>query len=374
MARDINKTTYKEATLTKLEIFEQYLVAWLPVFIQAPAIKNVMICDFFAGSGYDVQGVPGSPIRILQTIDKYRDQILQKNIQIHIVLNEALVNKYNALQDAVKKSFDTELWQQKVSIKCYNEEFQSLFRQLYDQLQKQPNLLFIDQYGVKEVNGEIFQMLLELDRTDFLFFLSSSFVKRFAARPEFKKHFPDLDSEMVSNAKLTDVHRIMLEYYERYKEKILPENKTMLFPFSLLKGGNIYGLVFGSKHLLGVEKFLDLAWNTNNINGEANFDIDEDLQKQKPTLFDGMPGYERQKTKHEVFEDELEKFIKKHSELTNRHIYNFTLNQGHPKKHAKECVMRLKKEGEINYKGHIGFSFNSCVKQPPKSIKVKKNG
>ena len=53
MARDINKKPYDEATLTKLEIFEQYLLAWLPVFIQTPYAKQIKICDYCAGSGQD---------------------------------------------------------------------------------------------------------------------------------------------------------------------------------------------------------------------------------------------------------------------------------------------------------------------------------
>ncbi|MFO7903844.1 MAG: hypothetical protein R6U98_14365, partial [Pirellulaceae bacterium] len=68
-----------------------------------------------------------------------------------------------------------------------------------------------------------------------------------------------------------------------------PANKTALYPFTLKKGANIYGLVFGSKHPLGVEKFLDLAWSKNEINGEANFDIDKDVHKSLPTLFDSLP-------------------------------------------------------------------------------------
>ena len=36
MEKDINKNTYDEATLTKLEIFEQYLIELLPVFIHTP--------------------------------------------------------------------------------------------------------------------------------------------------------------------------------------------------------------------------------------------------------------------------------------------------------------------------------------------------
>ena len=140
------------------------------------------------------------------------------------------------------------------------------------------------------------------------------------------------------------------------------------------KQTNIYGLVFGSKHSLGVEKFLDLAWNQNKVNGEANFDIDDDAEKQKPTLFDTLPDYERPRTKRDVFESRLEEFINEGGEVTNRDVYDFTLNHGHPSSHAKECISRLRKEGKIECDGKIGFRYDSCFKKAPKTIKAKANG
>jgi hypothetical protein len=158
----------------------------------------------------------------------------------------------------------------------------------------------------------------------------------------------------------------MLDYYKR---KIPDGNPTKLYPFTLKKGANIYGLIFGSKNLLGVQKFLDIAWDQNIINGEANFDIDDDLKKQEKLLF---PEY-KQPTKREVFESHLEDYIAKRGELTNRDVYEFTLDHGHPKSHAKDCFSRLKKEGKVD-KGNIGFSYNSCIKKEPKIIRVKHNG
>ncbi len=367
MAKDINKISYDEATLTKLEILEQYTVAWLPVFIQNPYIAKIMICDFFAGSGQDIDGTPGSPLRILQTIEEYREQIIDKEISISIVLNEAIASKFNELQAAVTDCFDQTLWGEKVSVSFHNKEFQELFQEKYEQLKEQPNLLFIDQYGVKEVTGQIFQMLVGLDKTDFLFFISSSAMKRFAGTQEFRIHFPDIDPGKIADAKHEDIHRIMKEYYEK---NIPKGNETRLYPFTLKKGANIYGLIFGSKHPLGVEKFLDLAWGKNKINGEANFDIDNDVLKQQQVLFHEM----KRLTKREMFEVKLEDFIRTHGQVTNREVYYFTLDQGHPKSHARECVIRLKKEGKVEYKGNIGFSYDSCVKKEPKTIKARING
>ena len=207
-----------------------------------------------------------------------------------------------------------------------------------------------------------------LQKTDFLFFISSSTIKRFASLPEFKDHLPDLDVDNINNTKWSDSHRFILDYY---RERIPTGNSTKLYPFSLKKeeNGNIYGLIFGSKNLLGVEKFLDIAWDKNRINGEANFDIDDDIKKQQPILFQEM----KQPSKREVFESHLENYIVSCGELTNRDVYEYTLNHGHPKSHAKDCFNRLKKEGKVE-KGIIGFSYDSCFKNKPKTIRVKANG
>lgn len=369
MAKDINKMPYDEATLTKLEIFEQYLVAWLPVFIHTPHTSKAMICDFCAGSGYDSIDTPGSPIRIVKRIDDYRDQIFKNDIHIDILLNDVKSKKYRELKNAVAETFREEFWRGKVALSCHNEDFQKLFRQQYERLKQQPNLIFIDQSGVKQITNEIFQMLIGLNKTDFLFFISSSVMKRFAETAEFRGLFPDINPDEISAAKHEDIHRVMLEHYT---QKIPKDNPTNLYPFTLKKGANIYGLVFGSKHPLGVEKFLDLVWDQNKINGEANFDINDDIKKRQPTLFPEM----KLPTKREVFEAHLEYFINsnRHGKITNRDVYFFTLAHGHPKSHVRECVIRLKKEGKVEYKGNIGFSYGSCVKNPPRTIKVKTNG
>ncbi len=365
MAKDINKQPYDEATLTKLEIFEGFLGEWLPVFIHDQFTTKVMVCDFFAGSGQDSEGVPGSSLRILQVIEKFRDQILENDISIDVVLNEAAVNKYNELQTLITSKFDPASWQNKISISIHNEKFQELFQDKYEQLKEQPNLLFIDQYGVKEVTDGIFQMLIGLEKTDFLFFISSSAIKRFAVTPKFQIHLPDIDPIQIAEAKHEDIHRIIKEHYEN---KIPKGNGTQLYPYTLKKGANIYGLIFGSKHPLGVEKFLDLAWGKNQINGQANFDIDNDMQKKQYVLYEEL----KRLTKRQKFEADLEEFILSREQVTNREVYHFTLGKGHPKSHAKECVQLLRKSGKVEYKGKIGFSYKSCVKNDPKVIKVIK--
>lgn len=66
MAKDINKDTFDESTKLKLEIFRECFKEWFPVFLHNKFIDSVCIFDFFAGSGTDTNGSPGSPLVLLQ--------------------------------------------------------------------------------------------------------------------------------------------------------------------------------------------------------------------------------------------------------------------------------------------------------------------
>lgn len=76
-AQDLHQRPFEESTVTKLEIFEQYLTAWLPTFLFSRNSQAITICDFFAGPGHDINQTPGSPLRILKALEKYEDLITQ---------------------------------------------------------------------------------------------------------------------------------------------------------------------------------------------------------------------------------------------------------------------------------------------------------
>ncbi len=374
MPGDIHNQPFDKDTITKLEIFERYLEAWLPVFINSPGYDSVNICDFFAGPGSDMQDCPGSPLRILGALDKFQDEIVRKRLRIQVILNEFDPDKAEQLQSTVGSKTEQirQCFNDLLSVECHSEEFQEIFERRYADLEAQPNLIFIDQNGIKEVNDTVFQKLIALKATDFLFFISSSYLRRFAGTPGFQTYFPYLDAVEIQNARHEDVHRIILEYY---KQMIPPGNDTRLYPFAIKKGANIYGLVFGSKHPLGVEKFLNIAWDESRLNGEANFDIDDDTEKLEPTLFDNDPTF-RLLTKIQLFEQELEKFILGRGEVTNREVYDFTLEHGHRPSHGYSAIIELRRAGKVIYDGRISCSYDRCYGRNAniKTIKAVNDG
>ena len=79
---DLHEKPFTEETITKLTIFEDYAKAWIPTFIMTPWCFDMNIFDFFAGTGYDKNGVAGSPIRILMQISEQVGNIFKKKQRI----------------------------------------------------------------------------------------------------------------------------------------------------------------------------------------------------------------------------------------------------------------------------------------------------
>ena len=84
--------------------------------------------------------------------------------------------------------------------------------------------------------------------------------------------------------------------------KIPIGKEYFLAPFSIKKPSGIYGLIFGTNHTLGIEKFLRVCWKHDKLTGEANFDIDnEKINVNKPSLFSEF----NISTKRQMFDESL---------------------------------------------------------------------
>lgn len=343
-SKDIFDDPFDEGTLTKLEIFEKYFEEWLPTFVMGNINKPIQVFDLFAGIGYDKIGQEGSPIRILKIINKYRNIIENSGKKVCVYLNDNNPSKYEALSLNTQTKLNEFALDSLVQLKVTNLTFIECLRLYNSELKKGCNLLFIDQNGFKEVNEEIFQHLIKLEITEFIFFLSSSHIHRFANIPEIQKIHPKFDFDKIKTSSRKKVHNVVCEEYEKYVPKSI--TSYGLFPFSIIKSdnNNVYGLIFVSKHIRGADKFLDTVWRKNPINGNANFDIDDDLSKIQPDLFEG-----KRLTKIEAFQNTLKEKILNGNLKNNSETYFFTINAGHIHSHADQIIREMKRQKLIDY-------------------------
>lgn len=339
--RKFHQQPYDEGTLLKLDIFEAYAQAWIPVFLSKPEppFPEVHVFDFFCGPGFDSSGAPGSPIRLLRQLRDYYDggRLAGWNdVTIHVHLSDADQRKTASLSAVIEH----EKWKiPGVQIEVNPMTFEAALERYRSVLmnKRAPKLLIIDQFGVDAVNDEVFTQLTDFPRTDFIFFLSSSTLHRFRDHPAIKIKIEKPETSY-------DVHRVAFDWFHR-----LAPGNVFLGRFSIRKRSNIYGLIFGSQHPLGIHKFLEVAWSNDTIAGEANFDIDRENVASEEML---LPLDDFRPKKIQVFESDLEAAIRTGKIQDEAALIRFCIEAGMRGQHCKGVIAGLKKKGIIDCDFH----------------------
>ena len=213
MSKDFFKKPFDDGTKIKLEIFRKYLETWLPTFTKDKNRnwENIYIFDLFAGIGMDSEGDDGSPLIIIKELKRHYREIREKALNIHIIFNDSEKDNIDQLESTINSL----AFKRPYKISYYNKDFNELFNELYPYMFKNrnfPMLLFFDQFGIKHITEEIMLKILKLKRTDLLFFISSSFVKRFSELNEFQKYLK-INKTVFDETRPFHSHRIVFEYY-----------------------------------------------------------------------------------------------------------------------------------------------------------------
>jgi three-Cys-motif partner protein len=336
---DFHEKPYDDGTLAKLRIFELYTQEWIPVFLAKsnPNFNEVHIFDFFSGPGCDSAGTYGSPLRILDQLRNYHKQGLAGWGKSKIVVH--LFEEKKKKSEQLTKIVANQEWQiPEVQIDCRPLIFKDALAEHANLLEnpRVAKLLIIDQCGVDEVSDGVFKKLISLPTTDFIFFLSSSTLHRFRSHPAIKQKI-DLPEDTY------DVHRAAFDYYKRFTPS---DGSVFLGRFSIKKPhGNIYGLIFGSRHPLGIHKFLQVAWANDEIAGEANFDIERENITHGELV---LALEEMRPTKIKEFEADLEAALRAGKLNSEADIVRFCIEAGMTSKKSEPILKKLKSEGVIS--------------------------
>ncbi|NLX04592.1 MAG: three-Cys-motif partner protein TcmP [Phycisphaerae bacterium] len=338
MARDFHDEAFDRETELKLDIFRGYIREWLPVFLTGGGCRRVNILDFFAGPGRDTQGKKGSPLIIVEEVQRYLTDASRPKadgVAVHLYFNEFSGRKCDSLREEIAR----ECGNSEFSVEVENRDFPAAFEGHLPALRasRAANLVILDQCGIKQVSPEVFRALVNCAKTDIIFFVSSSIVRRFRGEECVRRYFPGLSDEAIAVVDQASIHRCVCDYYRQ----LVPNTKSyFLAPFSIRKDANIYGLIFGTGNLLGLEKFLTVCWDKDRITGEANFNIDGDRFREEPSLF----PEENVIRKQDRFREDLIRRIHL-GEQTNNDLYRFTLECGFLPRHAREILGELQDRG-----------------------------
>lgn len=285
MAKDINKRVFDDATMLKLDIFRQYFKEWFPVVLHSHYVQRNYVYDFFAGSGKDANGNPGSPIVLLQEAMGEKQMHCSKSFQSQVIFafNEKAMQKSISLKKNINehialclKNCGRDECVYEIHVGNYDFK-ETLKRSNFEQIllnQNYGKFILLDQYGFKQVDNKVFQKLIKAPKTDFIFFISSSFIRRFKEHSYTKKYI-ETHKLNFDETKPNECHRVVANYF---RDLVPRQHEYYIHHFTIKKGSNYYGLIFGSGHTLGMEKFLKVCWTIDPVAGESNFNINRDYE------------------------------------------------------------------------------------------------
>lgn len=119
---------------------------------------------------------------------------------------------------------------------------------------------------------------------------------------------------------------------------------------------NINSLVFGSRSLLGLHKFLSVAWGKS-PNGEANYDLCGDVLCAKQYA---LPFLDRIPKKVESFHETVREMILAGRLQTNHDVVVFALVNGFLPAQAKVALKSMKEAGQLQRVPPM--SYDSVIK------------
>ena len=374
MSKDINEAPFDDATKLKLQIFGDCFEEWLPVFINNSTVNKIVIFDLFAGSGTDTNGYYGSPLILLEKA-KGKERAYCKSVtkEIKFVFNESIKKKSQELEQNIIKYFKNCKTNNNCSTCIYsfdvvNDKFKDLFDEEYlQEILSNTNIgkfILLDQYGFSNIDEDIFRQLIDFPKTDFIFFISSSFINRFKNHPITKKYI-ETSKINFEDIQPNEIHRAVASYF---RDLIPMENEYYLHHFSIRKDpkkGNYYGLIFGSNHTLGMEKFLKVCWKKDPFSGEANYNIDNNFEED--TLF-----YDKENPiKKELIKKEIQEMITSGQIVDNISGFKYVMNKGCLPKLFTDVVKKMERDELIERYGELNFSSSNIHKVMTYYLKVR---
>lgn len=365
---DINKSKFDSGTTLKLDIFRECFRAWFPVLANDQYTQKMYILDLFAGSGTDEDGEYGSPLVLLEEAKGNNNQFCKfvnsQEKDISFIFNEKISEKAITLEQNIEKYF-LQCEEQCTLKKCaYREKFEILNKDFSDVFEdpaiksilnnrRHGKFILLDQYGFKEIGDKVFLELIAFPKTDFIFFIASNYIKRFKTLPAVTDYFKSIENANFDETEPKACHKVIAEYFR----KLIPAGKEYyLHHFSYLKKTNYYGLIFGTNHTYGMEKFLNVCWSHDSFSGESTQNMYNDFEEGS-LFYNPLSSNKKQRIK-----DLLQKEILNLRIRTNLEGFKFVLSKGCQTSLYIECIEDLIGSKRVEIDGKFNKTKTSIHK------------
>lgn len=253
---DPDKWDYTLHTGVKHEILTKYIDGWIRI---AGSFRQMYYYDCFAGRGEYNQGQLGSPVIVMQYMQKHASKGINFNC-ICIEKNKKNYDNLVAVCEREKTNFTS------VNFEIYNETFEELITRIPGLLQSRndyPSFFFIDPFGIK-VPFKIVSSLCHYDHSEVLVTFMSKNMARFldsnrhtgAIEETLGSSFdlPILDLGLEERQQtLLEIYKTNLKAHAKYVMSYrLKESTTDI---------TTYHLIHGSNHFEAFKLMKDILYN-----------------------------------------------------------------------------------------------------------------
>lgn len=219
--------------------------------------------------------------------------------------------------------------------------------------------VLLDQYGFKHIDDAVFKQLVGFPKTDFIFFISTSNISRFKEQDCVQKYFKT-EHICFDEGKPMECHSKMADYFRR-----LAGDDYYIHHFTIQKGSNYWGLIFGTGHSYGMEKFLKVCWRQDPNSGESSFNKNNDLDVND--LF-----YNPEHTVKKVtIKKAVETAIMDCEICDNITGFEFVMKMGGEPKLFTDVVKQMEADNKIIREGNLNYSSTNIHTLKNKQYQIK---
>ena len=234
-------------TVSKHNIFENYLEPWAKIISNQPWVKNAYYVDAFAGTGKYKTGEAGSPVIASNILIKHQ----KTTCKLHCICIERDPKRYEILENSLRQ-FET-----KLNIEKHNSEFLTCIDAILKKIDKSPAFFFIDPEGFSGMDFDKVQAILNLPHTEILINFQYNAIQRWlkASKVEdtITKLFGTSDYKKAKNE---------VELIEFYKKQIRRKGTFVWYFRNKFPKQNrtFYYLVYATKNITGFKIMKDVMF------------------------------------------------------------------------------------------------------------------
>ena len=269
----------KEAqTVSKHNIFENYLEPWAKIISNQPWVKDAYYVDAFAGKGKYETGEAGSPVIAANILIKYQ----KPTCKLHCICIERDAKRYEILESSLKQ------FERKLDVEKHSSEFLICIDKVLKKIGKSPAFFFIDPEGFSGMDFDKIEAILNLPYKEVLINFQYNAIQRWLKAPKVER----------TNTKLfgtSDYKKLRKEsdLIKLYKAQI---RKTGAFVWYFRnrfprKNRTFYYLVYATKNITGFKIMKDVMFSEQSRRYfEPNLFAEIDFQTFQKQVFHKYKG------------------------------------------------------------------------------------